>query len=143
MMLSRSFILRFVAAPLRIAVVCVMIGGVAVSQAQSTSYLGKHARKIHHKLVKYPTGRYLHLALRHGGDDYGALGTLSAATFTFTSADNNTTSTYSYADIARVKTDKEPIGEGSEPHRPIRHLVPIVITAAAVGAAGAVYAAER
>lgn len=114
-----------------------------MGQAQSTTRLSKHARRVYHKLAKYSSGRYLHLVLRNDSDSYGALGTLSETSFTFTSADSNSTATYSYNDIDRVKTDKERIGEGTEPRRHIRHLVPIVVTAAAVGAAGAVYAAER
>lgn len=114
-----------------------------MSQAQSATPLTRHARKVHHKLAKYSSGRYLHLVLADNTNSYGALGTLSEATFTFTSADSNTTATYAYNDVDRVRTDKEPIGEGTEPHRHIRHLVPIAITVAAVGAAGAVYAAER
>lgn len=127
---------------LRLGLAWVLIAGVAVGQAQSTTSLTKHARKVHHKLAKYSSGRYLHLVLRDDTNSYGALGTLSEDSFTFTSADSNNTATYSYNDIDRVKTDKEPIGRGTEP-RHIRHLVPIVITAAAVGAAGAIYAAER
>jgi hypothetical protein len=114
-----------------------------VGQAQSSNSLTKHGRKVHHKLARYSSGRYLHLVLRDDGNNYGALGTLSEDSFTFTSADSNSTATYSYNDVDKVKTDKEPIGEGTEPRHHIRHLVPIVVTAAAVGAAGAVYAAER
>jgi hypothetical protein len=128
---------------LRLGLAWVLIVGVSMGQAQSTTSLDKHARKVHHKLAKYSTGRYLHLMLRDHSDSYGALGTLSENSFTFTSAESNSTATYSYNDIERVKTDKEPIGKGTEPRYHIRHLVPIVITAAALGAAGAVYAAER
>lgn len=119
--------------------------GVAVSTcpAQSTPHLDRHARKVHHKLAKYQSGRYLHLVLSNNSDAYGSLGTLSDASFTFTNADSNTTSTFSYSDVARVNTGKEPIGEGTEPRRHIRHLVPIVVTAVAVGAGAAVYEAVR
>ena len=125
------------------ALVCILIAGVAVSTVQAAPHVDKHARKIHHKLAKYSSGRYLHLVLRNDSDDYGVLGALAEDSFTFTSADNNTISTFSYDDVDRVRTDKEAIGEGSEPRGHIRHLIPIVITVAAVGAAGAIYAAER
>lgn len=125
-----------------LAVACAFAAG-TLAPGQSAPQLEKHASKIHHKLAKYPNGHYLHLVMRDASDNYGALGTLHDASFTFTSAESNSTATYSYSDVDRVRTDKEPIGEGMEPQRHIRHLVPIVVTVAAVGAAGAVYAAER
>ncbi len=126
--------------PILLALACTLVAGAAFGQ---TAHLDKHARKIHHKLAKYPTGKFLHVVLDDGSDSYGALGALSEASFTFTNADNNTTATYAYADVDRVKTDKEGIGEGTEPRHHIRHLVPIAVGVAAVGAAGAVYALER
>lgn len=125
------------------ALACLLFAGFSMGQAQSTIHLDKHSRKIHHRLAKYPSGRYLHLVLRNETDTYGALGALSPTSFTFTNADSNSTATYAYSEVDRVKTDKEPIGEGTEPRRHFRHLVPIVASVAAVGAAGAVYAAER
>lgn len=127
----------------RLALACMLVAGVTAGQAQSTARLDKHARKIHHRLAKFASGRYLHLVLRNDTNSYGALGTLSESSFTFTNADNNTVATYSYVEVDKVRTDKEPIGEGTEPRHHIRHLVPIVVGVAAVGAAGAVYAAER
>lgn len=115
----------------------------AMAPAQTGTQLDKHARKIHHKLARYPSGHFLHLVMRDDSNSYGALGALHETSFTFTSADSNTTSTYSYGDVDRVRTDKEPIGEGTEPRHHIRHLIPIVASFAAIGAAGAVYAAER
>jgi len=128
---------------LRLGLACVLIAGVSMGQAQSAASLTKHGHKVQHKLAKYSSGRYLHLVMRDSTDSYGALGTLSEDSFTFTRADNNSIATYSYNDIDKVKTDKEPIGQGTEPRYHIRHLVPIVVTAAALGAAGAVYAVER
>lgn len=128
---------------LRLGVAGVLIAAVCVCQAQAGTGLDKHARKVQHKLSKYASGHYLHLELRNNTNSYGALGTLSETSFTFTSADSNTTSTYAYNDIEKVKTDKERIGEGTEPRYHMRHLVPIVITAAALGVAAGVYAAER
>lgn len=127
---------------LRMTAACLLLVGAAASPAQSV-HLDKHARKIHHRLARFESGHYLHLVLRNDSNDYGALGALYKTSFTFTSADNNRTSTYAYDDVARVRTDKEPIGAGSEPHHHIRHLVPIVIAVAALGTAGAVYAVER
>lgn len=135
-LLSRSLVARF-------ALVCFIVAGVSLGQAQSTIHLDKHARKIHHKLTKYPSGRYLHLVLRNDTDSYGALGMLSPTSFTFTSAENNATTTYTYNDVDKVKTDKERIGEGSEPRRHIRHLMPIAVSVVAMGTAGAIYAVER
>jgi hypothetical protein len=76
----------------------------------------KHTRKIHRKMEKYPSGSYLHLVLRDKDDNYGALGAASDASFTFRNADSNAVTTISYADVSRIKTDREPIGEGSEHH---------------------------
>jgi hypothetical protein len=125
-----------------LAVACAFTAG-TFAQSESAMQVDKHASKIHHKLAKFPAGHYLHLVMRDASDSYGALGALHDASFTFTSADSNTTSTYSYGDVDSVRTDKEPIGEGMEPRHHIRHLVPILVSVAAVGAAGAVYAAER
>jgi hypothetical protein len=125
-----------------LAVACTLAAG-TFTQGQSATQLEKHARKIHHTLAKYPNGHYLHLVMRDASDSYGALGTLNDASFTFTSADSNSTYTYSYSDVDRVRTDKEAIGEGTEPRHRLRHLVPIVATAAVFGAAGAIYAVER
>ena len=128
---------------LHLGLACVLIAGVSMGHAQSTASLTKHAHKIQHKLAKYSDGRYLHLVLRNDTNSYGTLGTLSEDSFTFTRADNNSIATYSYNDIDKVKLDKQPIGQGTEPRYHIRHLAPILVTAAAVGAAGAVYAVER
>lgn len=114
-----------------------------VVPAQSGGSLNKHARRIYHRLAKYPQGKYLHLVMSNATDLYGALGTLSAASFSFTNSDSNTKASYAYGEVARVRTDKEPIGEGSEPRRHIRHLLPIAITAAAVGAGAGIYEVER
>lgn len=128
---------------LRLALAGLLVAGVSLGPAQSGTHLDKHARKIHHKLAKFSSGRYLHLVLGDNSDSYGALGTLSETSFTFTNADSNSTSTYAYNDIERVNTDRESIGEGTEPRHHIRHLVPILASVAAVGTAGAVYEAVR
>lgn len=113
------------------------------SSAQFSTHLDKHARKIHHRLARYQNGRYLHLVLNDDSNAYGAVGDLSETSFTFTNADSNTLSTYSYDQVNKVKTDKEPIGEGTEPRHHIRHLIPIVAGAAALGAGAAFYQFER
>ena len=124
-----------------------LVAGAASCQAQSTAQptpnLDRHARKIQHKLARYQNGRYLHLVLSDDSSAYGAINTLSNASFTFTNADSNSVSTYPYDAVDKVKTDKESIGEGTEPRRHIRHLVPLVVGAAAAGAGAAIYVAER
>ncbi len=127
----------------RLALASLLAACVCAVQAQDFGRLDKHARKVQHRLAKYRTGSYLHLVLSDETDSYGALGTLSDASFTFTSADTNAVTTYAYSDIDRVRTDKEIIGEGAEPRRHIRHLVPILVTAATAGAGAAVYEAVR
>lgn len=76
----------------------------------------KHTRKVHRKLEKYGSGSYLHIVLRNRTDEYGALGSLTDASFRFKSADTNDEATIAYADVDKIKTDREPIGEGSEHH---------------------------
>lgn len=127
----------------RLALASMLVACVSAMQAQNSGQLDKHARKVHHALAKFRTGSYLHLLLRDDTDSYGALGTLTGDTFTFISAESNATVTYAYDDIDRVRTDNEAIGEGSEPHRHIRHLVPILVSVAAVGAGAAVYESVR
>jgi hypothetical protein len=106
---------------------------------QAQAGMDKHERKIHRKLLKYPEGRYLHLVLRSSTDNYGALGAVSDASFTFKSADTNAVSTYTYNDVVRVRTDREPIGKGSEPeHRYIRPRTLIIAGVLAAGAGVAV-----
>jgi hypothetical protein len=127
----------------RVVLAGALIACVPLCQAQSAPHLDKHARKIHHKLAKYPSGQYLHLMLRNSTDAYGALGELAPASFTFINADSNAAATYSYAEVDRIRTNKEAIGTGTAPRRHFRHLVPIVICVAAAGAAAAVVVAER
>lgn len=76
----------------------------------------KRTRKVHRKLERYGSGSYLHLLLRNRTDEYGALGNLTNASFSFKSADTNDETTIAYADVDKIKTDREPIGEGSEHH---------------------------
>jgi len=104
---------------------------------QAQAGLDRHDRKIHKKLLKYSQGSYLHLVLHSSSDSYGALGTVSEASFTFKNADSNAVSTYSYSDIARVNTDRETIGQGSEHH----YIRPRTLIIAGVLAAGAGVAA--
>lgn len=126
---------------LRVLLGACLIAVVPTCLAQTApTHISKHARKIQHKLAKFQAGSYLHLVLANAPDTYGALGTLSDSSFSFTDADNNNTSTYSYEEVERVKTDKEPIG-ARRFH--IRHVVPILIGVAAVGAGAAVYMAVR
>ncbi len=124
-------------------VVCLVLSAfAAVAPAQSSASLDKHSRKIYNKLANYPSGKYLHLVLINAPDAYGALGTLSASSFTFSDAESNKTATFRYSDVDRIKTDRQTIGKGSEPRR-IKHLVPIAITAAAVAAGALTYQAMK
>jgi hypothetical protein len=115
--------------------------GSALAPAQSGG-LDKHARKVQEKLATYRTGSYLHLVLSDAPDAWGALGTLSDTSFTFTSAESNTAVNYRYGEVDRIKTDQQPIGRGAQRPR-FRHLIPVVIVAAAAGAGAAVYMAQR
>jgi hypothetical protein len=116
----------------------VVIAAVPVCQAQSPTNLSKHARRVQRRLGKYPAGSYLDVVLRDSSEVMGTLGVLSAASFTITNTDTNTTETHTYGEVAHVGRAKQYIGAGSEPEHHIRHLVPILIGAAAAGAAAAV-----
>ncbi len=121
---------------------CVLVPCAPPCRAESIPHVERHARKVQKKLAKFAPGKYLHLIFLDDTESYGALGALSQDSFRFTNADSNTTVTYEYADVSRIRTDKEYIGEGTAPERHIRHLVPILIGAAAAGGAAA-YLAMR
>ena len=128
---------------LRVLLGACLIAVVPLAFAQVTpTHLTKHARKIEHRLNKFQTGSYLHLVLADAPDTYGALGRMSNDSFTFTDADNNTTSTYNYEEVTSIKTDKEPIGMGTEPRRHFR-MLPMLVGAAALGAGAGIYMAMR
>jgi hypothetical protein len=119
----------------RLALAWTLIAAVPACQAQSTPNLDKHARKIHKRLTRYPSGAYLSVAFRDGTESAGSLGVLTETSFTFTNADNNASETHPYGDVARVERGKEYIGEGSEPRHHIRLWIPVVVGVVAAGAA--------
>jgi hypothetical protein len=124
---------------IRLAFACAILASVtfvSASTCRAESSADKHARKVHSKLEKYSSGSYLHLVLRDHSNEYGALGALTDASFSFKDSDTNAVSKISYADVGQVRTDREPIGEGSEHHIRTRTLV-----VAGVLAAGAAVAA--
>jgi hypothetical protein len=118
-----------------LSLACSLVHSTTPCQAESVPSVERHARKVQKKLAKFAPGRYLHLIFLDDTQSYGALGPLSRDSFRFTNADTNNTVTYEYADVSRIRTDKEFIGEGTAPERHIRHLVPILIGAAAAGGA--------
>lgn len=130
---------------LRVAITSIIVAAVLVACAtagHAQAGLDRHERKIHKKLLKYSEGSYLHLVLHDKTNSYGSLGSVTDASFTFKNADSNAVATYSFDDVARVKTDREPIGRGSEPeeHHYIR---PRTLIIAGVLAAGAGVAAAE
>lgn len=120
---------------IRLALTWTLIAVIPACQAQSAPNLDKHARKIHKRLTKYPTGTYVNLAFRDGTDSSGLLGAVTPASFTITNADNNAAETHLYGEIATVQRGKEYIGEGSQPRRHVRLWVPVVFGVVAAGAA--------
>jgi hypothetical protein len=116
---------------------------VPAAQAQQSSNLDKHSRKIEKKLSKFRTGSLVQIDFRNNSESLGSLGALSGATFQVTSADNNKTETYAYGDVSQVRKGKEYIGEGSEPGHHPRLLLPIIIGAAAAAAAVAIVEVVR
>lgn len=136
---GRKSLVRLALASLLFATVAIAVA--PTSQAQSRE--DKHARKVHKKLAKYPAGRYLHLVLSNGTNDYGALGTISDASFTFKSADTNATTTISYSDVDKIKTDRQAIGAGTAPHRYIRPRTYVILGAITAGAIVAAFEVPR
>lgn len=104
---------------IRFTLSCAVIGAIVLGSVPTGFAQGhedRHTRKIHRKLSKYPEGSYLHLVLHDSTNNYGALGTVSDASFTFRNSETNEMATIPYIDVSSIKTDREPIGEGSE-HR--------------------------
>jgi len=101
-----------------IALAAILVAAMPVCQAQSgtAAPLDKHARKIHHRLVQYPSGTYVNVVLRDGSQTSGVLGKVRPASFTITSADNNIPETHDYIDVAGVQKGREYIGAGSGSH---------------------------
>jgi hypothetical protein len=126
---------------LAVAVLPLAIAPAAYSQQNPN--LNRHARRIEKKLAKYRAGSIVQIDLRDGSQSLGSLGALSGETFQMTDTDNNKTATFAYDDVATVHKGTEYIGEGSEPGRRPRFLVPVVIGAAAAAAAVAIVEAVR
>jgi len=125
-----------------LSLACALLPCAPACHAETVPHLERHARKIHKRLARFAPGKFLHLIFRDDSQRYGSLGELTPVSFRFTDADTNAAADYAYADVSRIKTDKEYIGEGTAPERHIRHLVPILIGAAAAGGAAA-YLAMR
>jgi hypothetical protein len=123
---------------LAIALTLVAMTPSAFAANNPSSGLDKHSRKIEKKLSKFQPGSYVQIELRDSSERLGALNALSDSTFEIANADNNKLETYSYSDVSEVRKGKEYIGEGSESHHRPRFLVPVIITAAAAGAAFAI-----
>lgn len=103
----------------RLTLTCAILASFALACAPSghaQAREDKHTRKVHRILEKFGAGSYLHLVLRNRTDEYGALDALTDASFSFKTADTNAVSTIAYSDVDKIKTDREPIGEGSEHH---------------------------
>ena len=126
-----KLLVRLAFASVLFATVALAAAPAALAQAQED----RRTRRVHKKIAKYPAGHFLHLVLRSGTDDYGALGEISEASFTFKSADTNATSTIAYTDVEKVKTDREAIGAGTGPHHYIRPRTYVILGAIAAGAA--------
>ena len=127
----------------RVSIACLMISMVPACQAATVAQLDKHARKVEKHLARYRSGTYLRFDFRDNTQSYGSLGALSDGAFQFTDADSNKVQTRSYDDLTSVTKGKEYIGEGSEPGHHVRLLVPLLIGAAAAGAAVAIVEVVR
>jgi hypothetical protein len=128
---------------LRLAIAVLLFAIAPAAFSQQNPNLDKHARKVEKKLSKFRNGSFVQIDFRNGSQSLGSLGTLSAATFDVTDADNNQKETYNYDDVASVRKGKEYIGEGSEPgHRP-RFLIPVLVSAAAAAATVAIVETVR
>lgn len=121
-----------------------LIAFVPASLAQPASAnpprLDKHARKIHKRLSRYPSGTYVNVVFRDGSERAGVLSTVNPASFTMTNSDNNVPETHNYMDVANAQKGREFIGEGSERHI---HWVRWGIAGAAVAGAAVAAVAVR
>jgi hypothetical protein len=126
-----------------IALTLVAMTPAALAAGNPNPNLDKHARKIEKKLSRYQPGSYVQIELRDSSERLGALNALSGSTFEIANADNNKIETYSYDDVAEVRKGKEYIGEGSESHHHAHLLIPVVLSAAAAGAAIGIVEAVR
>ena len=123
---------------IRLTLACAVLASFALASSPSGHAQvreDKHTRKIHRKLEKYGNGSFLHLVLRNSTDEYGALGALTDASFSFKSADSNAVASISYSDVDKIKTDREPIGEGSGPEHHFRTRTYVIAGALIAGAA--------
>lgn len=125
----------------RLALAMVLIAIAPVSQARSSTSaapgLDKHARKVHKRVAKYPSGTYVNVVLRDGSQSAGALGTVDSESFTVINSDNNVPETHGFGEVAEVQKGKEYIGAGSEHH--IHWVRWGIVGAAAAGAAVAAF----
>lgn len=119
-----------------LALAATLIAAMPACQAQTAaaSSLDKHARKIHHRLVKYPSGTYVNVVLRDGSQTAGVLSAVRPASFTIANSDNNIPETHAYVDVASVQKGREYIGAGSG-GRHFHWVRWSVVGAAAAGAA--------
>lgn len=106
---------------LRFVVSCLLIVLLPAWQAEAQQrgvHLGRHAKKMHRTLAEYPSGSFLHLALRDHTEKFGSLGTLSSASFEFTDANTAATASISYDDVDHVNlgSSSAVAGMGGRPH---------------------------
>jgi hypothetical protein len=121
----------------RLALAWLLLALVPAAQAQSAANLGKHERKIHKELERFPAGTYVNLELRDGSDRAGLVGQMAPSAFTLIDSDSNAQETHSYSEVLRVTRSREFIGEGSGSGHHFRAWVPVVMGVVAAGAATA------
>jgi hypothetical protein len=128
---------------LRFALIWALIASVQVCQAQPTSNLSKHARKVQKTLAHYPANSHLHLVLRDHSDRFGTLGALSETSFLFTNVDDNATGAILYDDVVKAQRGVATVRTGGlfQHHR--HALIPVLIVAVAAGVGVGIIAASR
>lgn len=127
----------------RLVLAWAFIAVLPLCQAQTSSTLSKHARKVQKTLSHYPAGAHLHLVLHDQSDRFGTLGPLAATSFTFTNQDNNAVESIPYDSVASAKKGEVTIGEEGLFQRHPHHLIPLLIVGGAAAAGLSMLAASK
>ncbi|MGB6742845.1 MAG: hypothetical protein WBE38_04235 [Terracidiphilus sp.] len=134
--MKSTFSTRFIVhLALALALIAIVPFCQAKTAAGAAPGLDKHARKIHKRIAKYPSGTYVNVVLRDGSQSAGLLGPVSPASFTITNADTNAPETHDYADVATLQKGREYIGAGSESEHHVHWIRWSIVGVAAAGAA--------
>lgn len=123
----------------RISLLGALLGAMPLVQgpfcrAESAKHEAKRVHKVEKKLLKYQPGTYLRIVFLDHSEAVGTVDRMQATSFTFTSADDNASRRFEYADVAQIDKGDTYVGEGSRR----RHLPRVLLVGAGAAAAGVV-----